>query len=165
VSGPDPLSAAMEPNAAQRAYMDMAGETGAKYPGWQVTWDLQGFWARRGLVRLGPASTQGALEALLDSFPRRPAAPAGACTATWEPGAEQLTVACPHGRTWAHEAFPLGHRPLPHFFHGLPWMPPPGSQWEQDDDEGVWRVAVVPVSAEIAGELFAIRKSELRSFG
>lgn len=87
------------------------------------------------------------------------------CTVTWETGALELTVSCPHGRTWVYEAFPVGDRPLPHLLWELPWMLVPGSEWRQDGAEGIWSAAVVPVSAEIAGQLFAIRKPELPSFG
>lgn len=94
-----------------------------------------------------------------------PDPPAETCTVTWETGAVELTVTCPHGRTWTYEAFPVGDRPLPHMLWELPWMLPPGSQWELGDDMGTWSATVVPVSAEIAGQLFAIRKPELPSFG
>lgn len=92
------------------------------------------------------------------------------CTATWEPGGDQLAVTCPHGRRWAYGVMLLAGagRPLPHFLHELPWMKVPGAEWEQDDTDdagGVWRVTVVPVSAEIADELFAIRKPALPNLG
>jgi hypothetical protein len=90
---------------------------------------------------------------------------AEACTVTYEPGATELTVSCPHGRTWVYEAIPVGDRPLPHLLWDLPWTLVPGSEWQQEEDLGTWSATVIPVSAEIAQELFAIRKLELRELG
>ena len=44
-------------------------------------------------------------------------------------------------------------------------MLPPGTEWELDGDLGTWSATVIPVSEEIAGQLFAKHKAELRSFG
>ncbi len=75
-------------------------------------------------------------------------------TARWEAGGSTLTIACRHGRVWAYDVVRIGDRPLPHFLDGLPWMLPPGSEWNQDDGDGKWSAAVIPVSADAAGELF-----------
>ena len=92
--------------------------------------------------------------------------PPEACTVTWETGAPELTVSCPHGRTWVYEAIPVGDRPLPHLLWELPWMLPPGTEWELDDDLGTWSATVIPVSEEIAGQLFAKHKRRItKSFG
>ena len=53
------------PNAAQRACITAAAETGRRYPGWIIRWGLEGFSAQDGPVVLGPVTTQPALEALL----------------------------------------------------------------------------------------------------
>lgn len=50
---------------AQRAYMDMAAGVARECPGWDVTWDLEGFSARNGTRAVGPVPDPSGIVALV----------------------------------------------------------------------------------------------------
>lgn len=68
VTPPDPLAEAFEAGAA-RAYRDMAVEASRACPGWDITWDAEGFRASDGTRTLGPSSSPAGIRALVWNAP------------------------------------------------------------------------------------------------
>lgn len=71
---PDPLADALLDGAA-KAYREMAADVSRAYPGWEVTWDPEGFRACDGRSAVGPVPSPEALRALIGAVQDAPPVP------------------------------------------------------------------------------------------